>query len=176
MERLEIPKATRRYFWKLSISDLHRGITACLSTSQDNKWGYWWLRGLLPLKSKWVCDTRYKGLLITYAVKVFRRKLREGKREWGPVMRVSYDNINEVKYFEFMGKLVMMRPDADGAYKFEGPLFPKHYCLRRIMPVNKVITYSLHAIPSPNFGTFNESALKRFGYNPDCLTYEYINV
>lgn len=148
------PKNKRREFWVMDLTSLYRFITAYIRHADQDGWADYFASYHI------VRDKYYPGLadlVCSYALSVFRRRLREGKRKHGCVLKVISNCLAAPKYM-FQYELDMCKRE-DGRYEIQESLpiwywakdymklLPKKICPSPRHPGSKVIVR-----PVPLFG------------------------
>lgn len=116
------PKNRRREFWIMDLTSLYRFIIAYVRSGHGGWAGYFAWQHI-----GW--EDRYpalKDLVASYAISVFHRRLREGKRKHGHVLKVMYSSLAGPKYM-FQSQLDECRIDDSKHYKIQESL-PIWYC------------------------------------------------
>lgn len=79
------PKNKRKEFWVMDLTSLYRFITAYIRQADQDSWADYFA-------VNHICTYKYypalKDLVVSYAISVFKRRLKEGKRKHGDVFKV----------------------------------------------------------------------------------------
>lgn len=145
------PKNKRREFWVMDLTSLYRFITAYIRRADQDSWADYFA-------VNHICTHRYypelKDLVVSYALSVFRRRLREGRRKHGDVFKVISNALAGPMYM--FAYQIARCVHADGSMHIPEAL-PINYCFAALkqykMPVKICPPTSIRIRQVPLFGS-----------------------